>query len=243
MERLTAIAERHRLAVVEDNAHGLFGRYRDRPLGRFGGLGTLSFHETKNFSCGEGGALLVNDESFVERAEVIRDKGADRQKLFRGQVDKYTWVDLGSSFVLSDLLAAFLYGQLEQREKILAERERIWLRYDRGLRGRVERFGVQLPGVPAECRQAHHMYYLLLDSLDTRQRLIAELDDKGIAAVFHYTPLHLSKMGRSFGGRAGQCPVTERVSDTLLRLPFHLALTEQDQDRVVSAVLESLERA
>lgn len=241
MDVVMEVAARHGIEVVEDNAHGLFGRYRGQELGTFGSLGTLSFHETKNFSCGEGGALLINDASYLERAEFIRDKGTDRQKLFRGQVDKYTWVDLGSSFVLSDLLAAFLYGQLRERRRILSERERIWQRYDDALRGAVERFGVQLPTVPEYCDQAYHMYYIVLPSLEARQALIAHLDRRGIGAVFHYTPLHMSKMGGTFGGRAGQCPVTERISDTLLRLPFHLELTADDQARVAEAILEFFE--
>ncbi|HXV77564.1 MAG TPA: dTDP-4-amino-4,6-dideoxygalactose transaminase [Candidatus Polarisedimenticolaceae bacterium] len=238
MDAITSIANAHGLSVVEDNAHGLFGSYRGKPLGSFGGLAALSFHETKNFSCGEGGALLLNEPGFVERAEFIRDKGTDRQRLFRGQVDKYTWVDVGSSFVLSDLLAAFLYGQLEQRERVLAERERIWRGYDGALRGAIERHGVSLPVVPPHCRQGFHMYYLLLPGLAVRQRLVAHLARRGIASVFHYTPLHLSRMGRRFGGRPGQCPVTERISETLLRLPFHLELTDDDQRRVVQSIFE-----
>jgi dTDP-4-amino-4,6-dideoxygalactose transaminase len=240
MDRILEIAGRNDLPVVEDNAHGLFGRYRGRYLGTFGCLSTLSFHETKNFSCGEGGALLVNDPGYVERAEIIRDKGTNRQQLFRGEVDKYTWVDLGSSFVLSDILAAYLYAQLEQREVILRRRRELWDYYDARLRGAAEAHGVGLPQVPAHCEQGYHMYYLILPSLEQRQALIEQLKRRGIYAVFHYTPLHLSRMGRSFGGRAGDCPVTERVADRLLRLPFHHGLTHQEQERVTSEVLRFL---
>jgi dTDP-4-amino-4,6-dideoxygalactose transaminase len=236
MDAILEIADRHELQVVEDNAHGLFAEYRGRMLGTHAPLATLSFHETKNFACGEGGALLINDEKYSERAEFIRDKGTNRQQLFRGQVDKYTWIDLGSSFVLSDILAAFLFAQLEKRESILATRRELWERYDVGLRGWIEKHGVQLPTVPHHCRQGYHMYYLILPSLDQRQAFIKYLEQRGIYAVFHYTPLHLSRMGRSLGGAEGQCPVTERVSETLVRLPFYLDLSIEDQQRVLEGI-------
>jgi dTDP-4-amino-4,6-dideoxygalactose transaminase len=242
MDAIGEAANRHGIGVVEDNAHGLFGTYRGRLLGTLTPLSTLSFHETKNFNCGEGGALVINEARFRDRAEFVRDKGTNRQQLFRGQVDKYTWVDLGSSYVLSDILAAYLYAQLERRQHILASRAAIWQRYDEGLRGWAEGYGIGLPQVPSHCGQAYHMYYLLLPSLGERQDLIAHLASRGIASVFHYTPLHLSPMGRSLGGREGQCPVTERVSQTLVRLPFHLGLTPQDQERVVGGIREFFER-
>jgi dTDP-4-amino-4,6-dideoxygalactose transaminase len=241
MDAILELARRHDLQVVEDNAHGLFGRYRGRPLGTFGSLATLSFHETKNFTCGEGGALLINDPALVERAEFIRDKGTNRQQLFRGQVDKYTWVDLGSSYVLSDILAAYLYAQLEQRERILQVRRRLWERYDERLRGWIEAHDVRLPSVPGHCEQGYHVYYLLLPSPERRQQLIEHLKQREIAAVFHYTPLHLSRMGRAFGGDQQPCPVTERVSDCLLRLPYYLDFTDEDQQRVVDALREFFE--
>ncbi len=237
MDSICAIAERHGVAVVEDNAHGLAGKYKHRYLGTMGCLATQSFHETKNFVCGEGGALVINDPSFGERAEIIREKGTNRGKFFRGQVDKYTWVDVGSSYVASDLLAGFLRAQLEQRDVIQGIRRKLWFRYERKLKTWAERFDVRLPYVPDHCEQAYHMFYLLLPSLDVRQRLIAHLRSLGIVAVFHYLPLHLSDMGRRYGGRAGQCPVTESVSDRILRLPFFNSLTEQDQDRVIEGVL------
>jgi len=236
MDSILEIAKRHRLMVIEDNAHGFFGKYRGRYLGSFGRLATQSFHETKNISCGEGGALLINDSALIERAEILREKGTNRSLFFRGQVDKYTWVDLGSSYVPSDLLAAFLYGQLEKVEPIQAKRRRIWEFYHEHLRNWVEERGFGLPVVPAHCDQSYHMFYLLLASLEMRQRFIAHLKERGISSVFHYVPLHLSPMGCKYGGRPGQCPVTERVSDCLVRLPFHNELTEADQTRIVAAI-------
>ena len=238
IDRILEIARASGVPVIEDNAHGLFGRWHGQPLGSFGALATQSFHETKSFTCGEGGALVINDERFVERAEIIREKGTDRSRFFRGQVDKYTWVDLGSSYVMSDVLAAFLHGQLEQRDAVQARRRAIWERYDRELRGWAATHGVGLPVVPPGADQAYHMYYMLLPSLNDRQGLIAHLRSLGILAVFHYVPLHLSDMGRQFGGRPGGCPVTEDVSDRLLRLPFFYALGDEDQTRVIAAVTE-----
>jgi dTDP-4-amino-4,6-dideoxygalactose transaminase len=236
MDRITQIADRHGIAVVEDNAHGLFGRYRGRFLGTFGTLATLSFHETKNFTCGEGGALVINDPSLIPRAEVIREKGTDRTQFFRGQVDKYTWVDIGSSYLPSDLLAAMLLGQLEARNRIQRMRERIWNYYFAQLRDWALEQDVRLPIVPPEADQAYHIFYLLLPSLDERTRLIQHLKERGIQSAFHYQPLHLSRMGLLHGGREGQCPVTERIADTLLRLPFYNRLDEDDMQRVAGAV-------
>jgi dTDP-4-amino-4,6-dideoxygalactose transaminase len=238
MDALLEIAGCHRVAVVEDNAHGLFGKYKGRHLGTFGCLATQSFHETKNFSCGEGGALLINDPQYIERAEVIRENGTNRNRFFRGQVDKYTWVDLGSSYLPSDILAAFLYAQLEARARIQAKRRQVWEYYHDHLEHWARAHAVRLPVVPAHCEQPYHMFYLLLPSPEWRQALIAHLKARGILSVFHYQPLHLSQMGRRFGGRPGDCPVTEDVSDRLLRLPFYTALTEADQARVVEAVCD-----
>jgi len=230
------IARRHGVAVVEDNAHGLFGAYKGKPLGTFGCLAALSFHETKNITCGEGGALIINDPQYIERAEIIREKGTDRARFFRGEVDKYTWVDVGSSYLLSDLLAAFLYAQLEVREQIQAKRRRIWEYYAEHLREWAEAHGVQLPYVPPHCQPSYHLFYLLMPSLEERQALIAHLKARSILSVFHYQPLHLSEMGRRFGGYPGQCPVTEDVSDRLLRLPFYNSMTEEELAAVVSAL-------
>jgi dTDP-4-amino-4,6-dideoxygalactose transaminase len=236
MDAILEIAARHRLTVIEDNAHGLFGKYRGRNLGTFGEMATLSFHETKNITCGEGGALLINEPALVERAEIIREKGTNRSQFFRGQVDKYTWIDVGSSYLPSDLLAAFLLSQLEAADSIQAQRRRIWITYEAGLRDWASDNGVRLPIVPAHCEQPFHMFYLLLPSLDARQRLIAHLRQAGILAVFHYLPLHLSPMGRRFGGRAGDCPVTEEISDRLLRLPFYNSLSEAEQAMVIDTI-------
>jgi len=238
LDQILAIANQHGVPLVEDNAHGLFGKYRGRYLGTFGLLAAQSFHETKNFSCGEGGALLINDPQLAERAEIIREKGTNRSRFFRGQVDKYTWVDIGSSYLPSDILAAFLYAQLENRPKIQAQRQKVWDMYNTGLKDWALRHEVQLPGVPAHCEQAYHMFYMLLPTLELRQSFIAHLRKRDIMSVFHYLPLHLSDMGVKFGGRPGDCPVTERVSDQLVRLPFHNALTDIDQQRVIDAILE-----
>ncbi len=239
LDRICALAERRGFAVVEDNAHGLFGRYRGRPLGSFGSFAAQSFHETKNFTCGEGGALLLNDSSYVERAEILREKGTNRKRFFRGEIDKYTWVDVGSSYVPSDLLAAFLAAQFEGRDEVQAARARIWSRYAEGLAGWAGQVGATLPTIPEHCEQSFHMFYVLLQSAEARAALIRHLRSRRILAVFHYLPLHLSEMGLRFGGRAGQCPVTEALSDRLIRLPFYNSLREDEQARVIEAVIEA----
>jgi dTDP-4-amino-4,6-dideoxygalactose transaminase len=238
MDAVLASARQHGTPVVEDNAHGLFGSYKGKYLGTFGCLAAQSFHETKNFSCGEGGALLINDPRYLERAQVIRDKGTNRRQLLRGLVDKYTWVDLGSSYVLSDLLAAYLYAQLERRDEVQTRRRQIWDFYAEQLQGWAADHGVRMPIVPASCQHSYHLFYLLLPSLQARQGLLAHLRAQGIHGVFHYQPLHLSRMGRQFGGREGMCPVTEEVSERLIRLPFYFSLTDADQTRVVEAIRE-----
>jgi dTDP-4-amino-4,6-dideoxygalactose transaminase len=235
LDTILEIARRCKLPVVEDNAHGLFARYKGKFLGTFGDLAMQSFHETKNFSCGEGGALLVNQPSLIERAEIVREKGTDRSRFFRGQVDKYGWVDIGSSYLPSDILAAYLWGQLESREQIQKTRRRIWMAYRDGLDRWSQRNGVRLPVVPAECEQSYHMFYILLPNLAARQGLIAWLKQRGISAVFHYLPLHSSKFGRTLAGQA-DCPVTTDVSDRLLRLPLFNALGEPAARRVIEAV-------
>lgn len=237
MDAILPLAAQQGVAVVEDNAHGLFAKYKGRWLGTFGGLATQSFHETKNITCGEGGALLINDAKLIEHAEIIREKGTNRSRFFRGQVDKYTWVNLGSSYVMSDVLAAFLYGQLELWPEIQRRRRVIWERYFAALQTWAGANGATLPVVPAHCEPAYHMFHLLLPSLETRQRLIAHLKARGILAVFHYLPLHLSEYGSRWGGKPGDCPVTEDVSDRLLRLPFYNVLDEATQSRVIEAVL------
>jgi dTDP-4-amino-4,6-dideoxygalactose transaminase len=238
MDVIGEIAARHGLSIVEDNAHGLFGKFRGRWLGTFGCLATQSFHETKNITCGEGGALLINDARLIERAEIIREKGTDRSRYFRGQVDKYSWVDIGSSYVMSDVLAAFLYAQLEVWQDIQARRQRIWGYYDEHLRNWAQEHGIGCPVVPAHCQQSCHMYYLVMPSLAKRQALISFLKSRGILSVFHYVPLHLSPMGQRMGGRPGGCPVSEAKSERLVRLPFYNRLNPEDQDRVIRAIHE-----
>lgn len=236
MDTIMTLAQQHGIAVVEDTAHALFSRYKGRYLGTFGELATLSFHETKNFTCGEGGALLINDESLMERAEIIREKGTNRSRFFRGQIDKYTWVDLGSSYLPSDMLAAYLYAQFERAPEIQARRQQIWRRYFECLGAWAAERDVLLPTVPANVEQSYHMFYLLLPSLKVRSALIAHLKQHGILSVFHYLPLHLSAMGQRYGGKVGDCPVTEDLADRLLRLPFHYHLTPDEQALVISAL-------
>lgn len=236
MDTIMQVALRHGVPVIEDNAHGLFGSYKGKYLGTFGSLAAQSFHETKNFICGEGGALLINDSQYIDRAEILREKGTNRSRFFRGEVDKYTWVDIGSSYLPSDILAAFLYAQLEAREIIQSKRRRIWKYYEENLKDWAAARGVQIPMVPSQCEQPYHMFYLVLPSLQARQALITYLNTREISTVFHYLPLHLSPMGRQFGGKKGDCPATEEVSDRLVRLPFFNDLTEADQARVVAAL-------
>ncbi|MDR8414574.1 dTDP-4-amino-4,6-dideoxygalactose transaminase [Nonomuraea sp. 3-1Str] len=239
MEELGKLADRYDLALVEDNAHGLGGSYQGRPLGSFGDLAAQSFHETKNVQCGEGGALLVNDEELASRAEIIREKGTDRSRFFRGQVDKYRWVDLGSSYLPSDLLAAQLTAQLESFEVIQRRRLAVWRAYDEGLAGWAESNGVHRPTVPDGCEHPAHLYYLLLPDLATRQAFIGHLADRGVGAAFHYQPLHDAPAGIRHGRPApGGCPVTERVADTLVRLPLFADLGEEDVAHVIGAVRE-----
>jgi len=238
MDQILAVASRRGLEVIEDNAHGLFGKYKGKYLGTFGSLATQSFHETKNFTCGEGGALLINDPHYVERAEIIREKGTNRSRFFRGQVDKYTWVDIGSSYLPSDILAGILAAQLESRIIIQEKRKKIWEYYSAELRDWAQNHGVCLPVVPDHCEQAYHMFYLLMPSLEKRQALIEHLKSKSILSVFHYLPLHLSDMGRKLGGQPGDCPVTEDISDRLLRLPFFNTLSEGEQAFVVESIID-----
>jgi dTDP-4-amino-4,6-dideoxygalactose transaminase len=236
MDTIMAIARQHGVALVEDNAHGLYGKYRGRYLGTLGQLATLSFHETKNFTCGEGGALLMNDAQFNPRAEILREKGTDRSRFFRGEIDKYTWVDIGSSYLPADLLAAFLRAQLERRDQIQSMRRQIFEIYARELVSWAEANGVRLPIVPAECEQSYHMFYVIMPSFESRQAMISHLAGFGILAVFHYLPLHLSPMGLRFGGRRGDCPVTEDLADRLLRLPFFTGMSSSEQSQVIDAV-------
>jgi len=236
MELLMSLANEHGLMIIEDNAHGLFGKYKGKYLGTFGALATQSFHETKNITCGEGGALIINDESLVERAEILRAKGTDRSKFLRGQVDKYTWVDVGSSWVQSDILAAILFGQLERKGEIYCARKAIYDRYDHELASWALANHVRTPFVPAGCEHTAHVFHLRFERGDQRDRFIAHLADRGVNAVFHYQPLHLSAVGQQLGGMKGQFPVTEHAGDCLVRLPLFSSMTEEQHTQVIQAV-------
>jgi len=236
MEPILKLAEKYGLLVIEDNAHGLFAKYKGRYLGTFGAMATQSFHETKNITCGEGGALVVNDVSLVDRAEILREKGTNRTKFLRGQVDKYTWVDIGSSWVMSDLLAAILWGQLQRAAEVNTRRVEIWNRYHTGLADWADGHGVLQPVVPDGCEHVGHVYHLRFQALDQRSRFIEHMKRREISCVFHYQPLHTSPVGQHFGGRVGQCPVAEHAGDCLVRLPLYNNLSKSEQDRVIEAV-------
>ena len=236
MDRLTKLAKDHNLILIEDNAHGIFAKYRGKYLGTFGALATQSFHETKNITCGEGGALVINDASLAERAEILREKGTDRTKFLRGQVDKYTWVDVGSSWVISDLLAAILFGQLSRADEIYEQRMKIWNRYHNELQSWAAKHDVTLPTVPEGCEHTGHVYHLRFQRGDQRDKFIEHLKQLGIYAVFHYQPLHLSTVGRTLGGRDGQFPVTESAGDCLVRLPLFNSLTSDEQAHIIDSV-------
>jgi len=237
MDIIMEIAQRYDLVVIEDNAHGLYGKYRNRYLGTLGHMATQSFHETKNITCGEGGALIINDPKYIKRAEIIREKGTDRARFFRGQVDKYTWVDKGSSYVMSDILAAALCAQLEQFEEIQVKRRVIWGNYRESLETWAASNDVSLPVVPDYCDQAYHMFYLLMPSLKIRTQFIAYLRDAGVSAVFHYLPLHESEQGQKSTCRPANCPVTQDVTNRLVRLPFFNNMTTEEHKLVIEETL------
>jgi dTDP-4-amino-4,6-dideoxygalactose transaminase len=230
----TVLADRPDVLLIEDNAHGLFGRWRGQPLGSFGALTSLSFHETKNITCGEGGALLVNDPALVDRARILYDKGTNRRAFFLGQVDKYSWVDTGSSFGLSDLLAAPLFAQLEKAEQIQAKRRHVYESYVAALAPYTE-LGVTLPAVPDGCDPAWHLFYVLMPDKRTRDEVMEAMRREGINPTFHYVPLHSSIGGRRFAARDSECPVTTDVSERLMRMPFFNGLTEAQLERVVES--------
>lgn len=240
MDKIMSIAHQHNLLVIEDAAQGIFARYRGQSLGSIGHMATLSFHETKNVMSGEGGALLLNDARLVERAEVIREKGTNRSQFFRGHVDKYTWVDVGSSYLPSDIIAAFLWAQLEQVEAILHRRMQIWQHYHESFAVLEVQNRVRRPIVPQHCQFNAHMYYLLLPDLAQRTTLLTQLKQKGILAVFHYVPLHSSPAGLKYGRVAGTMTITEQLSDRLVRLPIGAKITLQEADYISSLVLQSL---
>lgn len=240
MDTISAIASNAGLWVVEDNAQGIRSRYGEKPLGSFGHLATLSFHETKNVICGEGGALLINDEKFAARAEIVREKGTNRSQFFRGQVDKYTWVDIGSSYLPNELTAAFLYGQLQHSEWITDRRLAIWERYHAAFEP-LENCGlVRRPQVPENCQHNAHMYYLILRDLNQRTAFITRLQESGIQTVFHYLPLHKSPLGRSIARTCGRMDITERVGDRLVRLPLWIGV-EDHLDFIIETVIDTVE--
>ena len=233
MDAIAQIAAKHHIVIVEDNAHGLFGTYRGRNLGTIGALATQSFHETKNISTGEGGALLINDPRFIERAEIIREKGTNRSRFFRGMVDKYTWVDIGSSYLPSEMIAAMLLAQLEASEKIQARRKHIWATYFEELSDWAANTGISLPVIPEYCDHPGHIFYMLMPTLEARTKFITWMKAHDILCVFHYLPLHLSDMGLKLGGQPGDCPVTEDISDRLVRLPLFYDLTDSELSHII----------
>jgi dTDP-4-amino-4,6-dideoxygalactose transaminase len=243
MDSIMEIAARHGLTVVEDAAQGVNARYKGRPLGSIGHLAAYSFHETKNYVCGEGGALCVNAPEHVERAEIIRDKGTNRSRFLRGMMDKYTWVDVGSSYVPSEINCAFLYAQLEQLDTISQRRRDIHEFYHHHLAPLEQSGWLKLPSIPAECESNYHMFYVLLPNTNVRDGLIANLKQHGIAAPFHYVPLHTAPVGMSFGYREGDLPVTESLSSRLLRLPFYYDLSEIEQMQIVTRIQAFAARA
>lgn len=238
MDELVQLSKDAGVHLVEDNAHGLFARYRGKSLGTFGALATQSFHATKNFSCGEGGALLINEPAWIRRAEIIREKGTNRLAFMNGWVSEYTWLDHGSSYCLSDILAGLLLPQLCTHQQVTERRRQIWTRYLKALQPWADQFGVKLPYAPSYVEQAYHLFYMVLPSTQDRQELQNHLKALGTAAPFHYLPLHLSQMGRRLGGKEGDCPVTEAVSPRLLRLPLYNSLTDAQVDEVIQQVTD-----
>lgn len=236
MDTILDLCNARNIAVIEDNAHGLFGAYKDRPLGSMGIMSTQSYHETKNITCGEGGSLNIVSTEFISRAEIIREKGTNRSKFFRGEVDKYTWMDVGSSFLPSDILAAILYSQLKNSGDIQAKRRYIWDRYNQELGIWAAEQGVTLPVVPTNCKQAYHMFYMLMPDLESRKGLIQHLAAQRISAVFHYVPLHSSPMGVKLGGLSSPCPVSQDVSERIVRLPLFYDLSDDKQSHVIDSV-------
>jgi len=238
MDPVMALAADHDLIVIEDAAQGVNAEYRGRALGAIGHLGCYSFHDTKNFVCGEGGALTVNDSAMLERAEILRDKGTNRRQFYRGQVDKYTWVDIGSSFVPSEIQCAFLFAQFEAMDAMQERRDQLWNAYHDRLKPLAEKAAIGLPTVPADCRSNSHIFYLLMPDRRSRDDLISYLAGFNIHAVFHYVPLHSSPMGRTLTPETAELPVTDNIADRLIRLPMYYELTESDIDRVCSTIAD-----
>jgi len=237
MDEIMALADKYHLLVIEDAAQGIMSTYKGKSLGSIGHFGCLSFHETKNIISGEGGALLINDERFVERAEIIREKGTNRSKFFRGQVDKYTWVDIGSSYLPGEIVAAFLWAQMEDAEEITQKRLAIWNTYHGTLRSFAREGVLRLPIIPVECKHNAHMFYILLGNLDMRTRAIEFLKQNGTLSVFHYIPLHSSPAGRKHGRTHGDMMITDDTGERLLRLPLYYDMTEEYTQIVINLVI------
>lgn len=236
MDEIGRIATTHNIPLIEDNAHGFLGKYKGRWLGTLSRFAALSFHETKNFTCGEGGALIINDREYYKQAEILREKGTNRSQFLRGEADAYTWVEIGSSFLPSDLLAAVLYAQLEEKERIQAKRKKIWDCYFHELRDWGDRKGIQLPTVPKECEHPSHQFYILMPDESSRTRLIKYLKEHGIQSAFHYLPLHVSKQGKEYGYQKGDCPIAEDVCSRLIRFPFYNDLKDEDMDYIIKSI-------
>jgi len=240
MDKINKIAKSHGISTVEDAAQGVNAKYKDNFLGTIGDLGAFSFHETKNYVSGEGGAIVINNESLRERAEIVREKGTNRNKFIRGEVDKYTWVDIGSSYLLSDILAALLYSQLTNMDSILNKRNEIYDYYQKNLTELESKGKMTLPIIPKECKTNYHCFYILLNNEKERDRVMMQLKKKGIQALFHYIPLHNSPMGRSFGYNDKDLPITESISSRILRLPLYADLKINDVDHVLTHLFTSL---
>jgi dTDP-4-amino-4,6-dideoxygalactose transaminase len=242
MDGIMKIARNHKLFVIEDAAQAINSSYKDKYLGTFGDLGAYSFHEAKNIICGEGGALLINDDKYMERAEIIREKGTDRSKYFRGEVDKYSWVDTGSSYLPSDILAAYLYAQLENIGKIQNMRRKIFEYYREGLKELENNGKIRLPFIPKHCSSNHHMFYIIFASKKIRDMVMRGLREAGIQAIFHYVPLHASPMGMRLGYKVGDLPITEDLSGRLLRLPFYNDISKIQQDYVINNIIRLINK-
>lgn len=237
MDPLLDFCAKREIKIIEDNAHGIFGSYKGRSLGTLGCLGTLSFHETKNVSCGEGGALVVNESEFYERAEIIREKGTNRRQFLLGKVDKYTWVDIGSSWALSEILSSILYSQIERREELISSRTSAYMKYETLLSGWARENDVKTPVIPPFAKSSYHCFHIRFSNEDIRTKFIRHCDERGVNTVFHYQALNLSPMGIKLGGREGQCPVAEQASKCLVRLPLFSGMTAQQSDQVIESVL------
>lgn len=238
MDEIMKVAQLRRLSVVEDAAQGVNAFYKGKALGSIGDMGAYSFHETKNYNCGEGGALCINDRKYIDRAEILRDKGTNRRQFMTGEVDKYTWVDIGSSYVPSEILAAFLLAQLENLDVISKKRESIYSKYDRDLAELADLERLVLPHIPGHCKSNYHMYYVLLRDRETRDSLMEFLQSKEIYSVFHYVPLHSSPIGQKFHSSNRVLQNTDELSDRLLRLPFYYELTDTEQERVSTSIYD-----